>query len=87
VAVAAFTAGAPAGIAVPAEGERRVTLGVHHCPHCGADTPIDVQLTAIEPAKKGSVMYQAFLTYPGAALSAFEELDRTCQEQGLRVGK
>jgi hypothetical protein len=86
-ALAAFTAGVPAGIVAPAQGNKKVSLVIHHCPDCGAATPIDVQLSATEPAGKEQVMYQSFLTYPGEATAAFDDLDRACREQGLYRGK
>ncbi|MBX9628148.1 MAG: hypothetical protein K2X82_30400, partial [Gemmataceae bacterium] len=83
-AVGAVAAGAPAGLAVPADGPgKQATVAVYTCPHCGEGGTTDVEVTATHAVKKQVATAKAFVTYPGAAAAAFDDLDKKCRDAGL----
>lgn len=82
-AAPAVAVGVPAGIVAPAEGQKKVTLSVYVCPHCGEEGTIDVLLEGAHVEGKQTTNYRVFMTYPGEALAAFEQAGSTCREHGL----
>jgi hypothetical protein len=82
-AVPAVGAGVPAGLVVPADGKKSVTVQLYTCPECGADGPVEAKATGTLQDGKNTTNWNAFVTYPGEALETFEEVDRTLHDLGL----
>ncbi|MDB5310035.1 MAG: hypothetical protein JWO38_4237 [Gemmataceae bacterium] len=83
VAAQAVAAGIPAAVVAPVDGQKKVTMTIYTCPHCGDQGTIDVSLTGSHTEGKQTANYSVFMTYPGEALAAFEQAGEACREQGL----
>jgi hypothetical protein len=86
-AVPAVGAGVPTGLLVPADAGKSVVVELHVCPACGAEGTVDVKAHGTQ--KEGNKMrnWTAFVTYPGEALPAFEQVERALLELGLAPKK
>jgi hypothetical protein len=82
-AVQAVGAGVPAGLVIPAEGKKSVVVEVYSCPLCGDEGTLDVKATGTFQDGKNMMNWNTFVTYPGEALTSFEEADRTARNLGL----
>ena len=68
---------------IPAEGKKTVVVEVYACPLCGEQGTLDVKATGTFQDGKNTLNWNTFVTYPGEALSTFEEADRTMRDLGL----
>jgi hypothetical protein len=84
-AVQAIAGGTPAAMVVPTEGDRTATLTLYTCPHCGNQGPIDVWLAGGYKVGKQTYSFSVYVTYPGEAEAAFDEIDGRCRAVGLKV--
>ena len=84
-ALQAVAAGQPAAMVGPAAGDERVTVAVYRCPQCGPAGGIEAQVTCVRGSGEQATSMTLCMSYPGAALADFEEVARSCREQGLEV--
>ena len=83
-AAAAVATGVPGGIATPADGPgKQATVSVYTCPNCGDQGTVDVEAVGTHTVKKQVGTVKVFMTYPGGAAAAFDEVDRQCRAAGL----
>jgi hypothetical protein len=84
-ALQALAAGQPAAMAVPGASDERVTIAIYRCPGCDTAGGIEVQVTCVRGSGEQARSATLCVCYPGEAARDFDEVARSCREQGLAV--